>query len=185
MMMRNSEYRWGWVSRLLHWLMAVLIAAQWVLGKVGHEMARSPAKLDVLTWHKSLGVLLLLLALLRLAWRLAGRVPLPPAQSSAWKVRAAHIVHGALYALLVAIPLSGWVMVSAKNMPFSVFWLLPWPDIVPPGESLGEAAEEVHEALAVLLLALVLVHVAAALWHHLVLKDDVLRRMLSGSRARD
>lgn len=184
-MIRDSEHHWGAVSRSLHWLMAMLIAVQWGLGRVGHEMARSPAKLDVLTWHKSLGVLLLLLAVLRLAWRLRNRSPAPPGPAPAWELRAARVTHLALYALMLAIPLSGWVMASARNIPFRVFWLLPWPDIVQPSESLGQAAGAVHAALATLLLAVLGVHVAAALRHHFILRDDVLRRMLPGSRARD
>jgi cytochrome b561 len=184
-MIRDSEHHWGTVSRSLHWLMGVLLATQWGLGKLGHEMARSPAKLDVLTWHKSLGVLLLLLVALRLAWRLSNRSPVLPGPAPAWEGLAARITHVLLYALMLAIPLSGWVMASAKNVPFRVFWLLPWPDIVQPSESLGETAGAIHAALATLLLAVVSLHVAAALRHHLILRNDVLRRMLPGSRARD
>jgi cytochrome b561 len=180
--MRNSRQHWGAPARGLHWLMALLILVQWVLGRVGHEMARSPAKLDVLVWHKSIGIALLLVVAARLAWRLANPTPEHPPSTPRWETRAAALGHAALYLLMFAIPLSGWLMNSAKNIPFRVFWLLPWPNVVPPNEALGEAAEELHEALAVALVLVLLVHVAAALRHHFILRDDVLRRMLRDGR---
>jgi cytochrome b561 len=182
--MKNSKEHWGSLARNLHWLMAALIIVQWVLGKVGHELARSPAKLETLSWHKSIGVTLLLLVLVRCLWRLVNPTPAPPANMPRWEVLAAKISHGALYFLMIAIPLSGWVMNSAKNIPMKLFWLVPWPDITQPSESLGEAAEEVHEVLAVGLLIVVLLHVAAALRHHFIRRDNVLRRMGYGKHAR-
>jgi cytochrome b561 len=159
--------------------MTLLLLAQVILGKVGHEMARSPTKLDVLTWHKSFGVLLLLLVLIRLAWRWASPTPSLPSSSFIQR-RAAQISHIGLYFLMLLLPLTGWVMNSASNIPFKVFWLLPWPDITQPSRAVAEMAEELHETLAVFLVALVVLHVAAALWHHFAKRDAVLLRMLTG-----
>lgn len=182
-MLHNSKHHWGSLARWLHWLMALLIGIQWVLGKVGHEMARSPAKLELLGWHKSLGISLLLLVLLRLAWRTINTSPSHPEGAPAWERRAAALSHGLLYFLMLAIPLSGWVMNSAKNLPMHWFWLVPWPDLTGPNESLGEAAEETHEILALVLIVVVVVHVIAALRHHFILRNDVLDRMLRGRHA--
>ena len=117
---------WSAFARSMHWIMAVLILAQGVIGWVGHEMARSPAKVDVMTAHKSLGITLLLLAVLRLAWRATHRAPPPPAGSSRWEIRAAALSHLLLYLLLIALPLSGWLAASTSIVPWKLWWLIPW-----------------------------------------------------------
>jgi cytochrome b561 len=94
--------------------------------------------------------------------------------------RAAQISHAGLYILMLLLPLTGWVMNSASNIPFKVFWLLPWPNITQPSRAVAEVAEELHEALAMFLVILVALHVAAALWHHFAKEDEVLLRMLTG-----
>jgi cytochrome b561 len=162
--------------------MAVLILAQGLLGWVGHEMARSPAKVDVMTAHKSLGITLLLLALLRLAWRATHRAPPPPPGSGRWAIRAAALSHLLLYGLLIALPLSGWLAASTSIVPWKLWWLIPWPDLAAPNEALHEVAEEAHEILVKLLMAVLAVHVSAALHHHFLRRDDVLLRMLRGKR---
>lgn len=177
-MLKNTIQHWGGMARALHWGMALLLVAQVVLGKVGHEMARSPAKLDVLTWHKSIGVLLLFLLIFRLGWRLTNPVPQLPPEEPPILQRLAGWTHGLLYLLMAALPLSGWVMSSAANIPFKVFWRMPWPRITGPNAELAERAETVHEWLATLLIALVAVHALAALWHHFHKRDRVLLRML-------
>jgi len=180
--MRNTSESWGGLARFLHWSMAVLILAQVVLGKVGHEMARSPLKLEVLTWHKSLGVLLLALAVLRIAWRWINPTPAAPGAMPAWQRNAARLTHAALYLLLLAIPLSGWLLISAENVPFRVFWLVPWPSLTGPDEAIADMAEDAHEILATGLLWLLALHVGAALKHHFVDHDGVLANMLRGRR---
>lgn len=181
-MIRNTGRQWGSLARQLHWLMAILLAVQFLLGKVGHELGRSPERLQVLTWHKSIGITLLLLVLIRLSWRLFNPTPEPPPESPRREIWAARAGHLALYCLMLALPLSGWVMNSAKNMPMNVFWLIPWPDIIAPNETIAEFAGETHETLAILLAVIVLGHIAAALRHHFLLGDDVLRRMLRNHR---
>lgn len=178
--MRNTTETWGGLARLLHWSMAGLILAQVVLGKVGHEMARSPLKLDLMTWHKSLGVLLLLLAVLRLGWRWINPTPAPPPGLPAWQRNAARLTHAALYGLLLLIPLSGWLLISAENIPFRVFWLLPWPSLTGPNDEIADFAEEAHELLANGLLWLLALHAGAALKHHFLDRNGVLTNMLKG-----
>lgn len=162
--------------------MALLILLQGIVGWYGHEMERSPAKIDVMTAHKSLGITLLLLALLRLAWRVTHPSPPPPPGSPRWEIRAAAASHALLYALLIALPLSGWLAASTSIVPWKLWWVVPWPDIAAPSEPLHEFAEELHEVLVKLLAAVLALHVVAALRHHFRKRDDVLVRMWRGPR---
>jgi len=180
--MANQEQAQSWTAtaRAMHWSMAALILLQAAVGWVGAEMERSPLKVDVLTAHKSLGITLLLLVLFRLTWRWTHRAPAPPAGSKTWEIRAAGLSHAALYLLMIAVPLSGWLSASTSIVPWKLWWLVPWPDIAAVDQQLHGAAEEIHEALVWCLAAILAVHVAAALWHHFVKRDGVLRQMLRG-----
>jgi cytochrome b561 len=109
-------------------------------------------------------------------------VPMEPAGTPWWQQRAARLSHILLYFLMLGLPISGWILNSASNFPMKVFWLVPWPDITGPSEKLAETAEEGHETLALLLVIVVTIHVAAALWHHFWKRDDVLRRMWNSGR---
>ena len=177
-MLRNSDAVWGSVARSFHWLMAILLLGQIALGKYAHELGRTPDKLTLMMWHKSIGITLLLLVLLRLAWALSNPRPLPENSSGKWERAAAWLNHIGLYLLMLAIPLSGWLMNSAKNVPFSLFRVIPWPALTGPDEALGEVFEELHEGLVTALVFLLALHVAAALWHHFFKRDRVLLRML-------
>lgn len=177
-MWHNTTENWGTVAIVLHWTMALLVLVQVVLGIVADSWRVSPLKLDLFVWHKSVGMLLLALVVIRLAWRLANPSPMLPEGTPRWQRIAARASHAALYAVLVALPLAGWVINSAANIPFRIFWLIPLPDITAPDKALQSAAESVHFVLFVTLASLVLVHAAAALWHHYRLGDDVLVRML-------
>ena len=178
-MWRNSTEGWGALSKSLHWLIAVLIAVQVVLGGIASDLKLSPLKLDLFVWHKSIGMLVLLLVLLRLGWRLGQPVP-RPAEVSPLLRRLAALTHFLLYGLLLLIPLSGWVVNSAAGIPLKLFWLVPLPDITAADDALKESAAEVHEVAVALLLALLALHVAAALWHQFVRRDGILRRMWFG-----
>lgn len=181
-MMNETPAAWHPVVRGIHWLMAALIVVQGVVGWVGHEMARSPAKVDVMTAHKSLGITLLLLVILRLLWRLSHPAPPLPAQTKRWEIRAAWLSHAALYLLMFALPLSGWLTASTSIVPWKLWWVMPWPAIAAPDPGLHEFAGEVHETLVKLLIAVLIVHIAAALRHHFLKRDDVLLRMWRGGR---
>lgn len=178
--LRNSDSGWGWPARYLHWLMAILMIAQVTLGQYAHDLETSPQKLGLMMWHKSLGITLLLLAILRLGWALFNTRPSAPSGSGRWQRRAARASHMTLYGLMLAIPLSGWLHNSAANVPFKLYRLVPWPSLIGPSEQLAHVFEEWHEGLVKALLALLAVHVGAALWHHFGKRDDILRRMLSG-----
>ena len=165
------------VAKGLHWLMAVLILGLLALGIYMHELPLSPQKLQLYSWHKWAGVGVFLLVWLRLAWRVTHRSPALPEAMSPLMRLAAHAGHAALYVLMVVIPLSGWLMSSAKGVQTVWFGVWPIPDLLGKDKALGDLLQELHEALNVLLMLTLAGHVLAALWHHFVLKDDTLRRM--------
>lgn len=165
-------------ARALHWLMVPLFLGMLVLGFYMADLDLSPTKLQLYSWHKWVGISLLLLALLRLGWRLGHPAPPLPFSMPAWQRQAAHILHILLYVLMLAIPLSGWLMSSAKGFQ-TVWWgMLPLPDLVGKDKELGEILEEVHESLNAGLIFLLVLHLAAALKHQLVDRDGVMERML-------
>jgi cytochrome b561 len=165
------------VAKGLHWLMAVLILGLLALGIYMSDLPLSPQKLELYSWHKWSGVTVFLLLWLRLAWRVTHRPPALPETLSAPMRLAAHAGHAALYLLMLAIPLSGWLMSSAKGFQTVWFGVLPIPDLLGRDRELGDLLQQVHKLLNLLLMLTLAGHVLAALWHHFVLKDDTLRRM--------
>jgi cytochrome b561 len=176
----NSAERYGAISRTLHWLVVALIITQVVLGKIAEDMPIGVEKLATLSQHKSIGMLVLVLALARIGWRLFSPGPRAPSESPAWQRAAAGASHGLLYVLLVLQPVTGWLMSSTKNYPVSFFGWFQFPDLVGASEVWHERLEESHEFLAGTIIAIAVLHAAAALYHHFVLRDGVLRRMLPG-----
>jgi cytochrome b561 len=177
----NTTERYGAVSKTLHWVVVALIITQVVLANAAEGLPNGVEKLATLAQHKSIGMLILLLALARIAWRLLSPGPRMPAAAPAWQRAAAGASHGLLYLLLVLQPLSGWLMSSTKNYPVSFFGWFQFPDLVGASEVWHERLEEIHEFIGVAIIAVALLHAAAALYHHFVLRDSVLRRMLPGA----
>ncbi len=164
----------------LHWLMALGLGGTLALGFYMHDLPLSPGKLQLYSWHKWAGVTLFLLAVLRLLWRLTHRPPALPLAMPALLKQAAHAMHWLLYALMLAIPFSGWLMSSAKGFTTVWFGLLPLPDLVGKDVDLGNRLQTLHLGLNVALLILVAGHVAAAIKHHFIDRDGVLASMLPG-----
>jgi cytochrome b561 len=181
-MLRNTGRAWGSIAKLLHWVVAALVFAQIALGFVARGYRLSPTKLDLFVWHKSTGLLILALMLVRIAWRLANPVPALPVGSSPLERRAAHASHVVLYLLLLLIPMSGWIVNSAANVPFRMYWKVPVPALVAPDQATADVAASAHLALVIGLCLLLTGHIAAALRHHFRTRDDVLVRMLPGRR---
>lgn len=161
----------------LHWAIALLVFVAFPLGVYMHELPLSPDKLRLYSYHKWIGIGVLLFACARLVWRLGHRPPPLVAGLPRWQAVAAHAVHHALYLLIVAIPLSGWTMSSALGFPVVWFGVLPLPDLVAKNKELGELLKAVHQGLNLSLL-LVAVHVGGALKHQFVDRDGTLARML-------
>lgn len=165
------------VAKGLHWLMAAMILGLLALGIYMSDLPLSPQKLTLYSWHKWAGVTVFLLVWLRLLWRITHRPPALPETLSPLMRLAAHAGHAALYVLMVAIPLTGWLMSSAKGFQTVWFGVLPIPDLLSRDRELGDLLQQVHKLLNLLLMLTLAGHVLAALWHHFVLKDDTLRRM--------
>ncbi|TVO58864.1 cytochrome b [Denitromonas halophila] len=172
------EPRYTPTAITLHWLIALGITGAFGLGVYMHELPLSPTKLQLYSWHKWAGVTLFLLILFRLGWRLTHPVPTLPGTMSPALRLAAGAAHWVLYALMLAIPLSGWLMSSAKGFQTVWFGLVPLPDLLAKDAALGDTLKDVHEALNFTLLGLVVLHTAAALKHHFIDRDSVLTRML-------
>ena len=168
------------VAIVLHWTLAFIILAQIAGGVLMTEMSYSQLKVDLYQWHKSFGLTVLALALVRLVWRLAHRPPPLPAATPLWQARASHAAHIALYALMVGVPLAGWAYVSVTplGVPTRLFGLVAVPDLpLPRTEWAAELWKLAHKALAIAFLGLIVLHAAAALHHHFRLRDPVLWRM--------
>jgi cytochrome b561 len=178
MSFRNTATRWGHIAQLLHWLIVILIIIQVISGLTAVDLPLGMKKLALLARHKSFGITILGLAVLRLVWRSANPTPGLPAGLKPYERVLAHVTHWGLYVLLFALPLSGWLMSSARGFPVSWFGQAQLPDLVAKNQALYDAMLQTHHVLVWLLGAVVLLHVAAALKHHFVLKDDVLKRML-------
>jgi cytochrome b561 len=174
----NLPTRYTSTAISLHWLVALALVATFGVGLYMSDLALSPAKLRIYAWHKWAGVTIFLLVLLRLAWRLTHRPPGPPAGVSAWQQAAAETAHRLLYVLMVAVPLSGWLMSSAKGFQTVYLGVLPLPDLLAKNKALGETLTTVHQALNFTMAGLVLAHATAAIKHHLIDRDNVLARML-------
>lgn len=176
-MIRNSKERWGRVSIALHWLTALLVIGLAVVGLVMTGLPNSALKVQVYALHKSVGLTVLALAALRLLWRLVAgapdEIPAPRLQQLAAKA-----VHWALYVLLFALPLSGWLFNSAAGFPLKWFGVLALPKLFTGyNPELKHLAHELHESGFYLLALLLVLHAGAALYHHYLKKDDTLNRM--------
>ncbi|HLQ01478.1 MAG TPA: cytochrome b [Burkholderiales bacterium] len=180
-MLRNTADSWGAPAKWFHWVMAALILAQITLGVMAVSWRLSPTKIELFFWHKSTGVLILALAALRLLWRLANPAPALPSGVPAWERAAARSSHLLLYVLMIALPITGWIVNSASNIPFRIFWLIPLPAIVAPDKSTADLVALVHRGLAALLALVLVAHIGAALRHHFVKRNTVLMRMLPGA----
>lgn len=178
MPLRNDPGGWDTVTRLLHWGVAALILALFALGWLARLAPLSPDKITLFYWHKSLGMLVLALVLIRLGWRVGNRPPPLPAGLAAWEPRVARATHVFLYLLILLLPLSGWLIDSAAGIPFRIFWAVPLPAIAPVSARLEHLFETLHLGASWALAVVLLGHVGAALRHHFLLRDAVLRRML-------
>lgn len=184
MPLRSNAERWGALAQFFHWTIAVLILVQGGIGLVMVELPKRPDIIPIFSLHKSIGLTILALAILRLAWRLFDRRPLELPAMPAWQTRMARLTHSLLYLLLFAVPLSGWLFDSAAALrPLYWFGLVRMPSLTGGADrELREFAHELHEVLFWVLVLVAAIHIAAALKHHVFDRDNVLRRMLPWTR---
>jgi cytochrome b561 len=184
-LLQNTEQRYGAVALALHWLMAAVLI---VLLAMGLYMASLPdvgfdtRKIALILSHKELGLLALLLAALRLAWRVGNVLPKLVDSLPDWQKLIARFVHLCFYGLMFALPITGWLMSSAAGFPVSLFGLFDLPDLVPHSDRWFRAYVEIHKWLGYALIVCIVVHAAAALRHHFVFKDETLRKMWPQTR---
>ncbi len=178
MQIKNSENHFGIVTIFLHWAMAILIVGLLALGLYMTRIPISASKLKLYGWHKEFGMLVLMLAMLRIFWRLAN---ITPSLSSLphWERIAARTVHWLFYGFMFALPISGWLMTSAAGLPVSFFGLFLLPNLVSPSEEHRILFQEIHKWLSYGLIITFCGHTGAALKHYFIDKDDILQRMLS------
>lgn len=178
--------RYTWVAIALHWLIAVCILAQIAMGLSMVNLTLTlPQKFRLFQLHKSVGITILGLVLLRVAWRLAHPAPLLPRTMPPWEKRAASGTHWLLYAFMLLMPLTGWAVVSASplNIPTVLYGLVPWPHLpilatLSDKKPVEGILQLIHNTGGILLIALLALHIGAALRHGLVLRDGVFSRML-------
>ena len=169
---------YGGVAIGLHWLVALAIVSSFSVGLYMADLPLSPMKLKLYSWHKWAGVTIFLFVLVRLGWRLLHRPPELPAAIPAWQRRVAETTHVLLYLLMIVVPITGWLMSSAKGFQTVYFGVLPLPDLLVKDADLGDLLQQVHKLLNFSMAALVVAHLGAALKHHFIDRDDVLARML-------
>lgn len=179
-MIRNTTTSWGSVSRWFHWGLALAI-----IGMIGFGwwMNHIPARADKFFYrsiHADIGYVILLLSVLRLVWRAVNPTPALPVETSRWQKIAAHVSHGALYLVVVLVAMLGWAHSGARTPNYSNFFgLFNVPQFTSPDKAAAGAYEDRHILFAYVLLALIAVHVIAALWHHFIRRDRVVARMVT------
>lgn len=183
MSLRNTPTRWGSVARFLHWLFLFLLIGAWYAVEMHEEFPKgTPERRAWMQLHFAIGVSIFALLWIRLGWRLSGDHP-APLPGPRWQQLTSALVHGALYLILIVMPVTGLLTTQLEGRVVSWFGLFDLPLFLGENKELAEGLEELHgEVLWPALLVLVAVHAGAALWHHFILKDATLRRMLPFAR---
>lgn len=178
MKINNTEKRYGAMAVLLHWIMAILIIGLLAEGLYMVRIPVSLEKLKLFGWHKEYGMLVLILVCFRIGWRFANTVPALPALIPDWQKLAARTAHWAFYFFMFAMPVTGWLITSSAGLPVSLFGWITFPNLISPNANLQSLFSEIHEWLGYALIATVCLHTGAALQHHFINRDNVLKGML-------
>jgi cytochrome b561 len=178
---KNSESRYGVVSKLLHWGIALLILVQFYL--VYWKNWVLPDKSSIANFyinglHKPIGMVVLLLAIFAVTWHVNSRKPGYPLHMPKWEKHSAIFVQSVLYLTLFAMPISGLIMSTAAGHPPSFFGLFQFPQFISKNETIARFFFDIHQITSYIIIALVITHIAAALKHHFIDHDDILKRML-------
>lgn len=179
MSIKNTKYSYGSVTKFLHWLIFFLVLGMLLVGFFMDDIGDKGLKSQVIMLHKLTGLTVLSLMIFRLIWALMNPKPQLPNGSKRWERIAEYAGHGLLYLLLIAMPLSGWLMVSAAGKPPTFFNLfaIPMPGVA-GNDTLKHLGDSLHTIIAWTIIVIVSLHILAALRHHFFEKDDILLRML-------
>ena len=184
-MLRNTETSWGAVARAFDWGTGALIIGMFAYGLWMSEFPAREDRAYHYAIHASIGISLLALMVARLIWRAFNPAPIPPAGSAKWEITAARLGHIGLYVLVFATLVVGWFLAGSgrRTLDYWLFGIVPMPNMLGTESPYHKPLEEAHALLAYAMIALVVVHVAAAIWHARVKRDGVLARMTTGSSA--
>jgi cytochrome b561 len=177
MKIRNTLQNYGLIPSLLHWIMAVLIIGLLILGLYMTGLSISLQKLKLYGWHKEFGILVLMLALMRVLWRLADISPLLPDYMPRSQKIAARVVHYLLYLFMFAMPITGWLVTSAAGVPVSFFGLFVLPNLISANESYRVLFANIHTWIAYGLMGLIGLHIVATIHHYIFHKHNLIRRI--------
>ncbi len=178
MSLKNTEDTYGWVAKFLHWVIGFTMIALLAVGTYMEGLKASDFKWTLYLTHKSIGVAILLLILWRIIWTIYNKAPRLPEGMDKKLVLASKLTHLALYVVMIGMPLSGWLMSSAGGYPVSFFKLFTIPPLMDKNPDLGKIFHLIHEIMGKAAIALIVIHVLAALKHHIIDKDNILTRML-------
>jgi cytochrome b561 len=173
--------RYNGIAQMLHWLIVALLVVQFAIGWTMPDVTRDTKPVDLIAWHLSVGTFILLVMLIRLVWRAMSVVPPAPADLSPPLRLLSRVTHFLLYAILIVLPVLGWINASSRGWTVRLFGVLPLPPLAPSGSGWGHAMGDVHMNLAWVLLAVAGLHVLGAAYHQFVLRDGLLGRMLPGA----
>jgi cytochrome b561 len=177
----STMHHYSATAIVLHWLLALMILTSFSVGLYMVDLPFSPNRIKLYNWHKWAGIMILVLSAARLMWRLFHQPPQLPSTMPTWQKKASHLSHYTLYVLFFAVPLTGWAYSSATGFPIVWFGQIQLPDFVPKDRELAEFIKPFHCIASYSLASVVVIHVAAAMKHHLMDRDDVLKRMLPRS----
>lgn len=173
--MTETSLHYDRVARALHWTIGILIIGN-IIGGIFHDPLGKI--FPVMPIHKSIGFVVLALSLYRLFWRITHPAPPLPAAMPGWEKFSAHALHWIFYALMIILPVTGWIFASASERPLQFFWLFDIPKLaVEKGSPLAQGTHNAHELFGFVWAGLLVIHVGAALRHHFILKDNILLRM--------
>lgn len=165
-------------AKVLHWLIVGLLVAQFAVAWTMPDVGRDTKPIGLIAWHLSIGTVILLVMLIRLGWRLVSTVPPAPSDLAPPLRMLSRATHFLLYAILIVLPVLGWINASSRDWPVKLFGLIPLPALVASGSGWGHEMGDVHQIVAWVLLGAVGLHVLGALYHQFVLRDGLLRRLL-------
>ena len=171
---------YGSVAKIFHWLIFLLLAAQYAVGSIMPHIGRHTPDEGYVAWHLSIGAAILFVIILRLLWRIAFPVPLLSAMPG-WERLLSNFTHWMLYALVLAMTLLGWAAASSRGWDVKLFGILPLPPLAASGAHWGHEAGDIHNVLVYVLLGFIVLHAGGALYHYVVKRDLVLQRMLPAS----
>jgi cytochrome b561 len=181
-MMRNTVSSWGSVARLFHWVLGFTIIGMLAFGWWMNHIPARPDRYFYRSIHADIGYVVLLLTVLRLIWRSINPTPALPPDMPRWLRIAAHVNHGAIYLVIIIVTMLGWAHSGARTPDYSSwFGLFHVPQITSPDKVAADAYEARHIFFAYVLLALIVIHLAGAAWHHFVKRDRVMARMIDGA----